>query len=165
MKHDLSELLRRKAAEAEMSAPSKRRTYYQDVPEAVRPQNPLSGRAEFLPCRYRRRGYMLKVPVVTWAEGLEVELSEQWERILLDRWYRGAHWVPPVVQVREVEGKGEVVGQRGTSVLRFLAGRKAFASVQLLEWEDPQADAERGAKLVELLQARGLPVVQSRITY
>ncbi len=166
MNDDMQERLRRKHAEGQGKA-TVRELVYQDTPEELRPKNRLSNTALFMPSRYRRRGYVLKVNCYDFASAMATALTPKRERALLDKWLRGEMWRPPIITVRLQRHhpfhRLVIVSTDECDVMVFLAERQPFAIVQVLEEGDPPASLEALKVLTEALTANFFPVVSSRV--
>ena len=148
------------------SAPNAR---YQDVPQAARITNPLSNRAAFASCVYRRRGYIAQVAVSEFVALLpDGDVTFEREQELMNAWLRGVIW-PPLLCLAEVEdGRWVLRSCRDAEIALFLDGRQHLLNIQILESGDPPANKEKLALLQAGLFTRSgkrCPVVFARATY
>lgn len=143
-----------------------RRRNWTQAPAAARPRRTPG--APFLPVRYRRRGFMLKVDPLPLSLLNDQEVGEgAWTR-LNDQWLRALVWLPPRLAVEWDDGW---VLRRSFDypVVEFMAckGVKSIP-VQVLEPGDPPADPERINAFLEdglkLPDGRTCPVQTAEVT-
>ena len=144
-------------------------TRYQNIPKAARISNPLSNRAAFAPCVYRRRGYLAQVAAEQFAALLpDKTLSFERKEELENAWLRGVIW-PPVLCVGSVkDGRWVLDSCRDSEIVLFLEGRQKLLSIQILEPDDAPATRENLNTLKAGLFTRSgkrCPVVFARATY
>ena len=155
------------------SAPDAR---YQDVPQAARITNPLSNRAAFASCVYRRRGYIAQVAVSefvallpAWQQAVpDGDVMFEREQELMNAWVRGVIW-PPLLCLAAVEnGRWVLRSCRDAEIALFLDGRQQLLNIQFLVSNDPPADKGKLALLQAGLftpSGKRCPVVFARATY
>ncbi len=142
---------------------------YQDIPKAARISNPLSNRAAFANCVYRRRGYIAQVAVDEFAALLpSTTITFEREQQLENAWLRGIIW-PPVLCIGTVEdGRWVLKSCRDSEIALFLEGRQQLLNIQILEPDDPPATKENLTTLKAGLFTRSgkrCPVIFARATY
>lgn len=143
---------------------------YRGVPEAARVKNPLSNKATFASCVYRRRGYMVQVAAKSLASiaPSETTLTPEREAFLENAWLRGVVWAPLVVQAVVEDDRWILTAGRNMDVALFLAGRQHMITLQILEPTDPPATKEKLHMLKAGLFTRSgkrCPVLFARVTY
>ena len=142
---------------------------YSKVPKAARVQNPLSERAVFAACAFRRKGYMVQVASEDLAP-LSGKLHPDREKALENAWAKGVIWPVPVVKGEFMpDGRFVIRKSLNLDLAAFLKDRQRLVSLQLLELdEDAEATKEKLASISRVIYGPNgteIPVLQSRITY
>ena len=113
---------------------------YQDIPEAARVLNQLSGQAKFASCVMRRKGYIARLRATDFAQLDDTfKLSEEQRSNLEGAWLKGILWRPLLVTAEANADRWTLVSVKGIELAAFLATKGCNLAVQVIEAEDKPA--------------------------